>query len=133
MSSYGAGTDRVSDQRIAALCTNCMEMSAGNRCTHCGSANGGVLSNILQLPSRTILNRRYVTGRVLGQGGFGITYLAFDLQQSRRVAIKEYFPQAVASREAGRTSVISISECVRQDFDYGLQRFMEEARVLSLF
>lgn len=50
------------------------------------------------LPAETILHGRYLLGRVLGQGGYGITYLAMDLKREERVAVKEYFPTHFAGR-----------------------------------
>jgi len=133
MSREGAATDRAVDRRIAELCMGCMETRVGDVCIRCGWNNAIQCGTVLQLPTRTVLKNHYVVGRVLGQGGFGITYLAFDLQESRKVALKEYFPQAVASRAPGQSRVISVSDRVRQDFDYGLHRFMEEGRLLALF
>jgi serine/threonine protein kinase len=133
MSREGAATNRALDRRLAELCIGCMETRVGDVCIRCGWNNAIQCATVLQLPPRTVLKNQYVVGRVLGQGGFGITYLALDLQESRKVALKEYFPQAVASRAPEQSRVISVSDRVRQDFDYGLHRFMEEGRLLSLF
>jgi len=69
---------------------------------------------------------------VLGQGGFGITYRAQDLKEGRRVAIKEYFPSASATR-TGKARVCPRSSGAREEFSYGLQRFMKEAETLTRF
>ena len=67
--------------------------------------------------------------RVLGVGGFGITYLAFDDEADRAVAIKEYFPAEFASRrDAGDMVLPSVS--AESDFRWGLDRFLDEARNL---
>ena len=69
---------------------------------------------------------------VLGQGGFGVTYLAHDTNLDRRVAIKEYLPPTVAARH-GDDSVRPLSEGKRADFAWGLDNFLAEARTLALF
>ena len=67
---------------------------------------------------------------VLGQGGFGITYLAHDTNLNKHVAIKEYLPMELAVRE-GDSTVRPFTEDRRDQFVWGLTRFIEEARTLS--
>ena len=74
----------------------------------------------------------YRIGRVLGQGGFGITYLATDTNLDRAVAIKEYLPIELAVREDG-SEVHPFTEDRRQTFLWGLERFLTEARTLARF
>ena len=74
----------------------------------------------------------YVLERVLGQGGFGITYLAKDTNLDQRVAIKEYLPVDVATRMPD-TSVRSRTEELRDRYRWGLERFIQEARTLARF
>ena len=70
--------------------------------------------------------------KVLGQGNFGITYLAKDINLDRLVAIKEYLPGQLAMREAS-LSVHPLSAEHEEDFKFGLQRFISEARTLTKF
>ena len=74
----------------------------------------------------------YTLERVLGQGGFGITYLARDTNLDQLVAIKEYLPVEVATRRADAT-VRSRSEEQRERYRWGLDRFIQEARTLARF
>lgn len=83
------------------------------------------------LAAGTRLNDFEITG-VLGEGGFGIVYLAFDHSLQRTVAIKEYMPGALAGRAAD-TSVVVRSERHKSTFDAGLKSFINEARLLAQF
>src|SRR5262245_25347537 len=74
----------------------------------------------------------YVLERVLGQGGFGITYLARDTNLDQTVAIKEYLPVEVATRMADGT-IRSRTEDLRDRYRWGLERFIQEARTLARF
>jgi formylglycine-generating enzyme required for sulfatase activity len=69
---------------------------------------------------------------ILGHGGFGITYRARDEDLHQDVAIKEYLPREVATRVEDST-VVPISEGDRETFEWGLDRFLEEARTLARF
>lgn len=73
---------------------------------------------------------RYEILAVLGQGGFGITYRAYDSQLNREVAIKEYLPSALAIRQDG-TTVLPRSTKMADDFSWGRQRFVDEGRTLA--
>ena len=73
---------------------------------------------------------RYEVLSVLGQGGFGITYRARDVQLDREVAIKEYLPTALAVRQNGIT-VMPRSTKVAEDFTWGRDRFVAEGRVMA--
>lgn len=68
----------------------------------------------------------------LGEGGFGITYRALDTNLQKRVAIKEYLPTMFAVR-TGANTVLPKSETDQDDFEWGLNSFIEEARVLAKF
>jgi serine/threonine protein kinase len=87
----------------------------------------------LQLRPRTLLHEQYLIGRALGDGGFGITYLSWDLGLESRLAIKEYMPNGVAGRSGGESKVVPYTEQTKQEFEWGLDRFLEEARTLKKF
>jgi formylglycine-generating enzyme required for sulfatase activity len=82
-------------------------------------------------PGARLHGGQYLIGRTLGAGGFGITYLARDLLLSQRVAIKEYLPRAVAGRHPDRSTVAPGTGRDRADFEFGLTRFLDEARMLA--
>jgi serine/threonine protein kinase len=90
------------------------------------------MDTLLALPNGTELAGDYRIERVLGAGGFGITYLAEEVSLARAVAIKEYFPSDFASRE-GTTFVRSKSRSLDEDYQWGLERFIEEAQALARF
>ena len=74
----------------------------------------------------------YRIDRILGQGGFGITYLAHDTNLDQAVAIKEYLPIELAVRE-GDFSVHPVSEDHDGNYRWGLSRFITEAQTLAKF
>ena len=76
--------------------------------------------------------QEYELVRVLGFGGFGMTYLGFDHHLDKAVAIKEYLPSDIATRTADR-SVAPQACAFRGDFQWGLERFFDEARTLARF
>ena len=69
-------------------------------------------------------------GKVLGVGGFGITYLGYDLVLEIKVAVKEYMPSGLATRHADRYQVV-LTGRRKEDYENGLDRFLEEARILA--
>jgi len=76
--------------------------------------------------------QEYIIGRLLGHGGFGLTYLAQDTNLNSLVAIKEFLPQEFAIRNADN-SVVPKSEFDADSYTWGLERFKEEARALARF
>lgn len=117
------------------VCYNCFQQVADPAapCPHCGfDLEENRQKFPVALRAGTVLNDRYIVGRVLGQGGFGITYVAFDTQLQARVAIKEYMPSDIATRVEGAT-VSVMMDTKADDFTYGAERFQEEARTLAKF
>lgn len=85
----------------------------------------------LALPKGTILAGQYIIESVLGQGGFGITYKATDYKTKGFVAIKEFFPESMATRTG--TTVSPFSGERGESFDYGKDSFLQEAETLAQF
>ncbi len=102
-------------------------------CALCGWMEGTPPELPVQLAPRTVLGEKYLLGRVLGQGGFGITYLAWDLLLSRKLAIKEYFPREICGRGRDSITLQPLSQRSRPDYEYGLAKFVEEGRNLAQF
>jgi serine/threonine protein kinase len=116
------------------LCTGCFEDSDGqNACSHCGYEKGTAPVSAHHLAPGTLLENKYRLGRVLGQGGFGITYIAWDQKLEMKLAIKEYFPQGMAARTPGRAEVDNSSGEIKEQLTFGLQRFLNEAKTLARF
>ena len=115
------------------LCMGCMDVRSGPVCPHCGWREDTPPASPLYLRPRTILDGRYLLGRVLGAGGFGITYLAWDLNLDIKLAIKEYFPSAFGARDVDHSTVVPSTSQRQEIFDHGLTRFLEEGRALAKF
>lgn len=88
------------------------------------------MSNRQALAEGTTVGGDYKIVRVLGAGGFGITYLARDTRLDTDVALKEYFPASLAYREDGVT-VSTLPSQGGADYDWGLERFLAEAQTLA--
>ena len=116
---------------MAERCFGCMRMKEkAPICEHCGYDERTKNSDH-QLPVGTVLGGQYTVGKALGQGGFGITYLAWDQVMNQPVAVKEYFPKGFASRAVGNTKVTSYDGQNAHDFEFNKKRFLREAESLA--
>ena len=125
-----------SSQSVSApvRCLGCMAPDSGAAfCPACGWQRTAGAASVLHLEPGTLLQNTYLVGRALGQGGFGITYIGWDMQLQRRVAIKEFFPQVLASRMPGASTVTASGAQAKADFQHGLQGFLNEGRILARF
>ena len=109
-------------------CMGCMEkMDQGPVCNHCGFEQTTQNKNY-QLPVGTLLDGRYTIGRVLGQGGFGITYLGWDNDLDIKVAIKEFYPSGAVMRDSAvSTTVKQYGGNSGESFFRNRERFLNEA------
>ncbi|MBR4450656.1 MAG: protein kinase [Clostridia bacterium] len=101
-------------------------------CPKCGYDEETTDERLDQLKPGTLLKERFTIGRPLGRGGFGITYIAWDNSLQRKVAIKEYLPRGLASREPGNTTVSYDFE-TKEAFLRGVEKTVEESRKLAGF
>ncbi len=116
------------------ICFGCMENKGDSvQCSGCGYREDAIPGSPFHLPPGTVLLDKYLLGRVLGQGGFGITYLAWDLNLKLKLAVKEYFPQELASRSAGQSEISAYSDSMGSQYEYGLNKFLQEAQTLAQF
>ena len=93
-------------------------------------SNSALVSHTL--PVGTRLGEFEITG-LIGEGGFGIVYLAYDASLQRQVALKEYMPSSLASRSTLGANVAAKSERHAETFKVGLRSFVNEARLLARF
>ncbi len=116
-------------------CIGCMEEHTGKGvCPHCGFDAGTYEAAFYHLLPGTVLNGKYVLGKVLGEGGFGISYLGWDLNLECKVAIKEYYPASYVTRQAAYAPTVSVLNGNRLEFyQKGLDKFVEEAKSLAKF
>lgn len=107
------------------------EMKEGDRiCPHCGY--GAEQQNAAGLlPAGTVLLGRYIVGKAIGNGGFGVTYIGLDGQLKRKIAIKEFFPNKLTSRTADGVRVTVRSGAEAGRFQNGLEMFLSEAKHLA--
>ncbi len=117
------------------VCLGCMrEISAEDvSCPHCGFNPSTYQPNPRCLQLASELAGKYVIGKVLGEGGFGITYIGWDLRLEMPVAIKEYFPPKIASRDAtsGNNTIYMFDNANEKSFEDGMKRCVKEAKSMS--
>lgn len=117
-------------------CPNCMNPydGSGNPCPYCGQDVAGYHPTKGSLVPFTMLQNKYMVGRVLGQGGFGITYIGYDINLTTYVAIKEYYPESISVRGQGEDPNLVNAQAGKEEiYNKNLNRFVEEARNLSKF
>ena len=116
-------------------CLGCMEQYSDefNICPHCGFVAGTVSEEPIHMDPGTILHDRYIVGKVLGFGGFGVTYIAWDGKLEQKVAIKEYLPGEFSTRMPGQTRVTVFNGEKTEQFYGGLHKFVDEAKRLAKF
>ena len=90
--------------------------------------------NLHCLRKGTRLIGRYTIEKVLGQGGFGITYLGIDELHEKKVAIKEFFPQGIVTRNIEYQDTVTVTFVGEKDnYEKGKERFLKEARTMAKF
>ena len=90
--------------------------------------------NLHCLRKGTRLIGRYTIEGVLGQGGFGITYLGMDELHEKPVAIKEFFPQGIVTRNIEYQDTVTVTFVGEKDnYEKGKERFLKEARTMAKF
>lgn len=116
-------------------CMGCMRPLAWDGRCNCGFDRESYPSDSHFLPlGSSLKNGDYVVGRVLGRGGFGITYMGFDQNLMDRIAVKEYYPADLAGRDVSN-GICDVCAYVGNEEVYqkGLDAFLREARILRQF
>ncbi len=115
------------------ICENCFAEISSEPCPFCGysKAAAAELPNIMN--PGTILLGKYIVGKTIGVGGFGITYLGYDAVNAKKIAIKEFFPQSVVCRDNDSVTVRLSSADSADYFENGKQKFYDEAKLVSRF
>ena len=122
--------------QIESLCMGCFTKheKAMSVCPICGYDEDTKELPLHLLRPRTVLNGKYVLGRVLGEGGFGITYIGWDTNLDMKVAIKEYYPAGCVSRET--TTTLTVQQFTGAQGEFFLKsrdKFINEAKTLAKF
>lgn len=118
-----------------AHCLNCLYEynGIGNTCPYCGYRRGLPPAANHQIWPGSVLHGRYEIGTVIGSGGFGITYHAWDLYHDMPVAIKEYYPQGTANRAFNSMAIRTCEVGKMSSYSKGIESFLEEGRRLMRF
>ena len=113
------------------LCPGCMGKweDAENPCPHCGFTWEKTDMDLRLIPAFSIIGGRYLLGRGIGAGGFGLIYMAMDLVKETPVAVKEFFPAEMAKREGEQVSPASPEW--ERGFREALRGFRKEGNALS--
>ena len=116
-------------------CMGCMEDydESLEVCPHCGYEENTKPAEVYHMLPGSILAGKYIIGRTLGYGGFGVTYIGYDAELERKVAIKEYLPGEFSTRIPGQTQVTIYDGERKEQFQAGIEKFMEEAKRLARF
>lgn len=117
------------------VCPNCFEqlLPGATMCSKCTFDKGKYTHNSTALPLYTMLNDQYLIGRVLGQGGFGITYKALDTLDNKIVAVKEYMPSEYSERVGKNVSPLKDDAKAMRVFEHGKSSYIDEIRTLHQF
>ena len=116
-------------------CPHCMsKIEDGIRmCPRCGK-DSTITNAENALPVGSVLSARYYVGKVLGQGGFGITYVGCDTRLDKMVAIKEYYPSGLVNRVSEHSTNLSITAGADANiYEHEKQKFIKEAHLLAEF
>ncbi|MCD7847428.1 MAG: serine/threonine protein kinase [Oscillospiraceae bacterium] len=113
-------------------CPYCMTPVKENGvCPACGLTEGSYVPAQHHLLPGTVLQDRYLIGRVLGEGGFGITYVGRDTRLGVKIAVKEYYPVGNAARNNLESVTVTSSSRTTGTYEKGKTKFLEEARTMG--
>ncbi len=121
------------EQNHLNLCPNCFDGNYLNGvCRRCGYQARFASNNSGRgLAAGTLVKKKYIIGKILGEGGFGITYKAYDTDKRRICAVKEYAPNGMCRRAMDKRQIELLSPNIEEPYLAGLRRFLEESQILS--
>ena len=127
------GEDMLTNDK-KTLCDRCFAKIKPHTsvCPDCAGKHN-ISASPNSLKEGTVLVGKYAVGKLLGKGGFGMTYLCYDLTSDKLVAIKEFFPQSIAYRTQGKSAVTVSDTQNEEQFGIYVQKFYEEAKLISRF
>lgn len=113
-------------------CLGCMRLSTGaGPCPHCGWSEEVAVVAPYHLPPGTRIADRYLVGRVIDEGPYGISYLGYDQNRHQKVTVKEFFPARICTRKPGSFDVACEDGGAQNDFVFGMGKFIEEGMALQ--
>ena len=118
------------------MCPDCFGNNvADGICADCGFNLNEYVWEDYQLPLFTVIGGKYIIGRVIGEGGFSITYTAYNSELNAKYAVKEYYPAEISGRGYSSPDGMTIYPFsgYNDEFDKGLERFEREALQLAQF
>ena len=118
---------------MSKRCYGCMSVydDALGMCPYCGYVEGEKAAQEIHMDPGTYLYDRYIIGKVIGYGGFGVTYLGWDAKLEQRVAIKEYLPSEFSTRMPGQSRITVYGGSKSEQYKKGMTKFVEEAKRLA--
>lgn len=119
---------------IKKICLRCMHISDDEEiCPYCGHEKTGQRTWSKALAPGTILNNKILIGNILGKGGYGITYIGYDMLLEYRVAVKEFFPDEMVDRADDDKTVLVLDEVNGEEYQRETTAYLREARILAEF
>lgn len=120
---------------MSKRCMGCMEVfdNEFEVCSKCGYLYEAKPEEAIHIEPGSLIGDRYIIGKVLGYGGFGVTYIGWDGKLEQRVAIKEYLPSEFSTRMPGEPSLTVFGGDKTTQFNDGMNKFVEEAKHLAKF
>ena len=102
-------------------------------CPYCGYIEDTKPIDALHMDAGSIIHERYIVGKTIGFGGFGVTYIGWDALLEHKIAIKEYMPSEFSTRALGTKEVTIFGGKKEEQFKSGLEKFNDEAKKLAKF
>ena len=117
-------------------CINCMKIipPGTEKCPYCGFEEEYYQAEVYQLPIGSVLEDRYQIGRVIGEGGFGVTYIGWDNKFNQTVAVKEFYIKGIVSRFNTVSYSLTLNKkSDEEQYQKSLFKVEQEAKILKQF